>query len=825
MSKEISAMNKILPTLLLWILAAGFIHADFTREVQFSGDISDTDCLAWGNCNNDGYLDMFVGNGYLRQSYFYINNQDLSFTERPFNDSTDESAAAWGDFDNDGDLDLAVGRWGNTLQNYIYLNNGQGGFPSKIPFGHGDSTNSVAWGDYDNDGNLDLASANLRSPCFVYINNGDGTLAEVILEYDEEDAHAFVVAWGDYDHDGDLDLAVARTYDKQNSLYVNLGDGTFQREDQFGGGWTISLAWGDYDNDGDLDMAVGNVRQSDTPEGQNYLYINNGNGTFTEEEQFGTGKTFSVAWGDYDNDGDLDMAVGNAAQEFPGAQNYLYVNNGDKSFTRMKKFGIENTWCMAWGDYDNDGDLDLGVGNCGAPGLSRTNYLYINNENDQDYLRLHLVGHFHDHGNGYSNRNGIGAKVFIYEEGHLENNEHLLGFREVEANGGHCGQDAMDAAFGIPSHDKVDILIRWPGSDGFHLEDTLLGVVKGQSLVVHEGSPGHAHITVGPGPAYMNPPRVRVFPSDQDAAWQYEFNAYGSGHYGVHVSCGNVDSGHLVEVLTGAGPGGIYGPHVRGFRMDGKQISGLSFLAYGTSKYGVHVAAGDLDDDGFDEVITGAGPGPVFGPHVRAFNYDDGPAVTPAPGVSYFAYGTRKWGVHVTGGDIDGDGYDEIVTGAGPGPVFGPHVRGWNIDGGKAAAIPDVSFFAYGTRQYGVKVSGGNVDCDACDEIITAPGPCGYFSAHIRGWNYDGALVSSLPGCSFMAWPASGVTYGANIYARADLDMDSRDEIVVGAGPDPDIGSPVRAFQYDGTQTTLWFSLHAFPAGWTHGANVTAMRY
>ncbi len=75
------------------------------------------------------------------------------------------------------------------------------------------------------------------------------------------------------------------------------------------------------------------------------------------------------------------------------------------------------------------------------------------------------------------------------------------------------------------------------------------------------------------------------------------------------------------ELLTGAGPGAIYGPHVRGFTIDGEPVDGLNFLAYGTNKWGVNVAAGDLDGDGKDEIITGAGPGAVFGPHVRAFSY------------------------------------------------------------------------------------------------------------------------------------------------------------------------------------------------------------
>ncbi len=129
-------------------------------------------------------------------------------------------------------------------------------------------------------------------------------------------------------------------------------------------------------------------------------------------------------------------------------------------------------------------------------------------------------------------------------------------------------------------------------------------------------------MVTGPGPAYENPPLVRVFPPEQDAVHEYEFEAYGPDHYGVNVTCGDVNGDLLDEILTGAGPGEIYGPHVRGFEVDGTPLPGLSFLAYGTNKYGVNVAAGDIDGDGFDEIITGAGPGAVFGPHVRGWDYD-----------------------------------------------------------------------------------------------------------------------------------------------------------------------------------------------------------
>jgi fibronectin-binding autotransporter adhesin len=328
-------------------------------------------------------------------------------------------------------------------------------------------------------------------------------------------------------------------------------------------------------------------------------------------------------------------------------------------------------------------------------------------------------------------------------------------------------------------------------------------------------------LVTGPGPGYNNPPIVRVFPAEQNAEHELEFQPYGIQHYGVNVTCGDFDGDDLNEILTGAGPGAVFGPHVRGFKIDGTTLSGLNFLAYGTNKYGVNVAAGDIDADGFDEIITGAGPGAVFGPHVRGWNYDGTGTISPVAGVSFFAYGTPKWGVNVSAGDIDGDGYDEIVTGAGPGGIYGPHVRGWNVDGGAATAMPGVSFLAYGTSKFGVVVTCGDVDGDDIDEIVTGPGPGVVFGTHIRGWNYDGTTLSPLAGFSFFAWPPAEARFGAKVFAGADLDGDGQSDLVVGPGPDPGMGAPVKTYHYDGSSVTLWFSLQAY-SDLNFGTNVAA---
>jgi len=312
------------------------------------------------------------------------------------------------------------------------------------------------------------------------------------------------------------------------------------------------------------------------------------------------------------------------------------------------------------------------------------------------------------------------------------------------------------------------------------------------------------HIITGPGPAEANDCLVRTFGTGSSTAID-EWSAYGVSKYGVNVAVADLDGDSNHEVLTGAGPGAVFGPHVRGFDMAGNPVAGVSFLAYGTNKFGVNAVGGDIDNDGYDEIITGAGPGAVFGPHVRGWNFDDSGTVTPIPGISYFAYGTPKWGVNVTCGDIDGDGYDEIVTGAGPGAVYGPHVRGWNWDGGPTiSAIPGVSFLAYGTAKFGVNATCGDIDGDGIDEIITGAGPGVVFGPHVRGWNYDGDTLTALGGVSFFAY--TGSLYGARV-AVLDIDNDGYGELLTVPGPDADWPAQVRGWNVDGGSATAITSI------------------
>jgi len=325
-------------------------------------------------------------------------------------------------------------------------------------------------------------------------------------------------------------------------------------------------------------------------------------------------------------------------------------------------------------------------------------------------------------------------------------------------------------------------------------------------------------LVTGPGPGYDNPPEVRLFFPRTIAPPNVSFNAYGALRYGVNVTCGDVTGDGYDSIVTGAGPGPIYGPHVRGFDGTGVQLPGLNFLAYGTHKWGVNVACGDADGDGYDEIITGAGPGAVFGPHVRIWDYDNSGTVTPWGNGSWFSYGTLRWGVNVAAGDLDGDGFDEIITGAGPGAIFGPHVRGWDTDGGPVTPMPAVSFMAYGTFRHGVNVTCGDVDADGIDEIVTGPGPGPMFGSHVRGFNVDGGSVTPISWINLFAWPADWFGYGAKVYAGADLDGDGRDELVVGTGPDPWAPGFVQVLNFGGGGH-FWCHLDAYD-GLKWGTNV-----
>ncbi len=272
------------------------------------------------------------------------------------------SACAFGDYTRDGKLDVALaGSWptlgaGNAG---LYFRSADVFKPTTTPLPQV-AMPALAWGDYDNDGDLDLAIAG--SP-------GSGSLTR-IYRHDAAEfvdlgaglagTHEGALAWGDYDNDGDLDLLITGNW--TTKLYRNTG-GTFT---DAGAAFVqllkSSAEWGDYDRDGDLDLLVtGQSPTAGTPVMNSKVYRND-NGTFTDINAGLKGvKSGTGIWGDYDNDGDLDILIaGDMGTSSPNVPfTGLYRNNGGTFTFVQTPFDSVHHASAAWADYDNDGLLDL----------------------------------------------------------------------------------------------------------------------------------------------------------------------------------------------------------------------------------------------------------------------------------------------------------------------------------------------------------------------------------------------------------------------------------------------------------------------------------
>lgn len=333
-------------------------------------------------------------------SLFIISTSNNSLYAQTFTEATNfpveglsYSSLDWGDYDNDGDLDLLISGRVST-QNYItkiYTNDGNGSFTelttAQLP---GVYLGTVNWGDFNNDNLLDIfitgntdGGEGLISK--IFLNNGDGTFTESTQSV-FKGVNISSVDLGDYDNDGYLDVILSGNYGNTSTtkIYRNNGDMTFTElqsaniVDVFSG----QVSWGDYDNDGDLDILITGRSLSESYVAK--IYTNNGDGTFSEL----TGLPFpkegwsSSAWGDYNNDGYLDVLMTGYSPGI-GRNTRLFTNNGDGSFTQStNEFTGISEGSIAFGDYNNDGKLDiLYAGSIGsAPPISR---VYTNNDNNE----------------------------------------------------------------------------------------------------------------------------------------------------------------------------------------------------------------------------------------------------------------------------------------------------------------------------------------------------------------------------------------------------------------------------------------------------------
>lgn len=349
-----------------------------------------------------------------------VHDTEGSPTFRIIGGAFNSSGSAVGDVDGDGYEDIVLASSSHLA---LYRNNRNGTFTdvtanSGLPNPYPSVATGVVLFDYDNDGYPDLYVAAVTGGDRLFHNIGGGTFTEVTAAAGiTPDRWASMPTVADYDRDGYLDVYIIRMGDHEhtppqpnyaarnglaNTLYHNNGDGTFTDVTQHAGvgdtGWGLAGAWADYDEDGWPDLYVVNEF------GANVLYRNNGDGTFRdatiESRTAVRSAGMGVAWGDYDNDGHLDLFISAMHAnsrwllfhpDFPQPVPWyvkalgwftpqvqqrihqytdeltrgssLLRNNGDGTFTDVSdRTGVRDTqwgWGAEFLDYNNDGLLDL----------------------------------------------------------------------------------------------------------------------------------------------------------------------------------------------------------------------------------------------------------------------------------------------------------------------------------------------------------------------------------------------------------------------------------------------------------------------------------
>ncbi|MEO0117936.1 MAG: FG-GAP-like repeat-containing protein [candidate division WOR-3 bacterium] len=462
----------------------GPIFTDITKEVGLENERAGR--VAFGDYNNDGYEDLL-----LNGSKLFKNDNGKRFSEvtKEAKIYGNNNGGLFADLDNDGYLDI-VCISNEKKGEKVFKNNGDGTFTdvSELAKIYDDyPSEGLGIGDINNDGLLDIYIANYEIweehrylPDFLYKNLGDFKFEDISEKAgirNVENKAGRGVNIGDYNDDGYLDIYVSNYRLCENFLWHNNKDLTFENKAHYLGvageeregyyGHTIGSEWADYDNDGDLDLITCNLAHPRYIQFSNrtMLYENKGNRFVDVRKKKGIKyeETHSdPAFGDIDNDGDLDLYI---TSVYENRRSFLYLNDKGKfkDITYLSGVRVFNGWGCAFCDYDNDGDLDLVVGSG-----SGVKFFRNDTENGNNYLKIKMIGK-------KSNKDGIGARVKIKMDKKI-----LL--REVNCGKGITSQSSMILHFGLGKKNKINLNYRFLGSK----EKSFKNIKANQFLIIEE---------------------------------------------------------------------------------------------------------------------------------------------------------------------------------------------------------------------------------------------------------------------------------------------------------------------------------------------------
>ena len=509
-------------------------------ELIFRANEGSSGGAAAGDYDRDGWVDLFVTR-IDNPPILYRNEEGTGFTDvteaaglseaQP----TGSNGAGWGDVDNDGDLDLYVTAFRTSsevlaFRYFLYINNGDGTFTEEgnergasLESENPHYGQSVSFGDYDRDGFLDIYVTEWASPIqnpdnlpshnrllrnlgianpgyFVDVTEEAGvSVDEVVGDFTvREGDFAFTPRFSDLDGDGWLDLAIAADFE-ESVLFWNNGDGTFTNGteaagvglDQNGMGATTA----DFNGDGLLDWFVTAIWEEGEPEHSgNFLYINNGDRTFEDRTDFAAVRNGFWGWGttalDFDNDGDQDIVETNGYyteedaffRHFARTPLRLWRNAGFASFLELS---------LSVGmddDHSGRGILTFDYDRDGDLDVfvslhAEKPILYRNDGgNARAWLRIRTVGTL-------SNRDGVGAFIKVVPDASAPGSFQV---HEVSGSSNYLSQNEMTVHVGLGDHEgAVDLIeIRWPSGVVQEIEgapaNTVMEVVEpaGSSLLI-----------------------------------------------------------------------------------------------------------------------------------------------------------------------------------------------------------------------------------------------------------------------------------------------------------------------------------------------------
>lgn len=496
--------------------------------------------IDWNNDGLDDIVRLNQGNTVIVE----VQRTNQAFQTINLGNFGQGSGWAWAmclaDVDKNGFLDIIAGGYGPAVKIMKTSNDGQTGVVSNLPSSNFFLQN-LSYGDFNNDGWIDIFCCDDNNENKLYLNDGAGNLLlSNIIDFDvtpTDDSGNYGSVVTDFDNDGDLDLYIAKCRQsvtnpadgrRINVMFVNNGDGTYtERAADFNlnVGWqSWTASFGDIDNDGDFDLLLTNHDY------QSQILENDGNNVYTdisESTGFNTSDITPIqsVFEDFDNDGFVDIMISGS-----GAR--IWKNNGDKTFTRINNvFSPNDMLSFATGDLNNDGKIDMFTSYGGIytnPSSTTDDIFWLNNtSNINHFITLRLEG-------TVSNIDAIGTNAFIYGAWGVQR-------REVRAGESYGTSNSFKLHFGLGDASTIDsLVIRWPSG----ISQTILNPSIDQFLFVKEQecvSPQVQITSAGPMVLCEGQTLTLSAPNGFEYLWStgettQNISVNTEGEYGVRVS-------------------------------------------------------------------------------------------------------------------------------------------------------------------------------------------------------------------------------------------------------------------------------------------------